>query len=247
VQRVIRILANPKRWHIYARELGLRTLGVLTRLPLGEAVFGRLLAWGLGPYKKRKRWLRLTGKTFISPSARIYGPTIEIGRNCFIDDDVTIFVSDENGVIRIESGVSIFRGTIIEVGDGGSVSIGSGTAIQPYCIFNAVIGSLEIGRNVLVAAHCVFVPFRHRFEDPQRLIREQGYESKGGIVVEDDVWLGAGVKVMDRVRINRGAIVGAGSVVTRDVPAHCVVAGVPARILRVRPGYGEESSLHADG
>ena len=234
MNRVVHILASPRRWPAYGRELGLRTLGVLARLPLVGRGFARLLAWGLGPYKKRKRWVRLTGMSYISPSARISGPSITIGDQCFLDDDVMIFSYGDDGVVRLGDGVGIWRGTIMEVELGGAISVGSGTAIQPYCILNAVVGSITIGRDVQIAAHSMFFPFRHRFEDPNVPMREQGRESKGGIVVEDDVWVGAGTTVMDGVRIGRGSVIGAGSVVTRDVPPFCVAAGTPARVLYAR-------------
>lgn len=231
---VVRKLGRPRRWPAYGRELGLRSLGVLARLPLVGRVFSRVLAWALGPYKKRKRWMQLTGKSYVSPSARVSGPAVSIGERCFLDDGVTVFSFGGDGVVSLGDRVSIWRGTIMEVESGGSIRIGSGTVIQPYCIMNAVVGSLTIGRDVQIAAHSMFFPFRHRFENTNVPIKEQGTASKGGIVVEDDVWIGAGTTVMDGVRIGRGSVIGAGSVVTRDVPPYSVAAGAPARVRYAR-------------
>ncbi|HKM25207.1 MAG TPA: DapH/DapD/GlmU-related protein, partial [Corynebacterium sp.] len=75
------------------------------------------------------------------------------------------------------------------------------------------------------------IAVNHVFDDPTRPFVEQGITAEG-IVVEDDVWLGANVVVTDGVRIGRGAVVAAGAVVTRDVPPHTVVAGVPARVIK---------------
>src|SRR6185503_16680288 len=61
----------------------------------------------------------------------------------------------------------------------------------------------------------------------------QPLQTKGGITIEDDVWLGHGAIVLSGVRIGKGAVVGAGSVVTRDVPAGAVVAGAPARVIKI--------------
>jgi acetyltransferase-like isoleucine patch superfamily enzyme len=71
----------------------------------------------------------------------------------------------------------------------------------------------------------------HVFDDPRRSFVEQGITAQG-IVVEDDVWIGAGAILTDGVRIGRGAVVAAGAVVTHDVLPHTVVAGVPARVVR---------------
>jgi acetyltransferase-like isoleucine patch superfamily enzyme len=62
--------------------------------------------------------------------------------------------------------------------------------------------------------------------------------TRGGITIEDDVWIGFGAVVLDGVHIGSGAVIGAGSVVTRDVPAQAVVAGSPARVLKYRSGLG---------
>ena len=234
MHKVGHMLARPARWPGYGREFGLRTLGILARLPLVGPAFARLLAWGLGPYKKRKRWVRLTGRSYVSPSARVSGPSITMGDQCFLDDDVTVFSYGGDGVVSLGDRVSIWRGTIMEVESGGTIQIDSGTVIQPYCIMNAVVGSLTIGKDVQIAAHSMFFPFRHRFESASVPIKEQGKASKGGIIVEDDVWIGAGTTVMDGVRIGRGSVIGAGSVVTRDVPPYCVAAGAPARVMYAR-------------
>lgn len=90
-----------------------------------------------------------------------------------------------------------------------------------------------VGNGVDIASNCTFFPYDHGFL-PDEPIRQQPLQSKGGIIVEDDVWLGAGVTVLDGVKIGRGAVVGAGSVVTHDIPPGAIAAGVPARILKMR-------------
>jgi len=94
-------------------------------------------------------------------------------------------------------------------------------------------GGLEIGNNCLIAAHVVFVPENHRFDQSDLLIREQGVIQKG-ICIEDDVWVATRVVVLDGVTIGRGAVIGAGSVVTKDIPAYAVAYGTPARVVGQR-------------
>jgi acetyltransferase-like isoleucine patch superfamily enzyme len=79
------------------------------------------------------------------------------------------------------------------------------------------------------------IAVNHVFSDPDRPFVEQGITAEG-IVIEDDVWLGAGAVVTDGVRVGKGAVVAAGAVVTKDVPPHTVVAGVPAKQIRTING-----------
>ncbi len=203
-------------------------------LPLVGKWCLRLASALRGPYKDKKHLAYLTSKPFISPKAQVWAKNLEIGPQCFIDDYVTIYAHPDAGRIVLEKGVHIFRGTLIEVGAGGDVIIGENTHVQSGCNLKGFLGSLRIGANVQMAPGCGFSPYEHQFEDTERPIREQGIRSRGDIVIEDDVWLGLGVYVLDGVRIGRGAVIGAGSVVTRDIPAYAIAAGVPARVIRYR-------------
>ena len=71
----------------------------------------------------------------------------------------------------------------------------------------------------------------HVFDDPETPFIDQGITAEG-IAIEDDVWLGSGVVITDGVHIGKGSVVAAGAVVTEDVPAHAVVGGIPARVIR---------------
>lgn len=214
--------------------------GILTILMQGAAVpvIGGLcvrLASALrGPYKDKKYLANLTRNPYISPKAQIWAKDLEIGPQCFVDDYVTIYAHPDGGRIVLGEGVHLYRGTIVEVGAGGSVVIGPHTHIQSNCNLKGFLGNLHIGANVQMAPGCGFSPYEHRFDDTSRPIREQGITTRGDIVIEDDVWLGLGVYVLDGVCIGKGAVIGAGSVVTRDIPAYAIAAGVPAKVIRYR-------------
>jgi acetyltransferase-like isoleucine patch superfamily enzyme len=82
----------------------------------------------------------------------------------------------------------------------------------------------------------------HVFSDPDQTIMSQGLETKG-IVIEDDCWLGTGVRVMDGVTIGKGCVIGAGAVVTKDIPPYSVAVGVPARVISQRQKQPELSRV----
>ncbi len=92
-------------------------------------------------------------------------------------------------------------------------------------------GGVTIGNRVYTSPLVQILAVNHVYEDPTRPFIEQGITAQG-IVIEDDVWIGAGAIITDGVRVGPGAVVAAGAVVTQDVRAHTVVAGVPARVIK---------------
>jgi len=92
-------------------------------------------------------------------------------------------------------------------------------------------GGVQIGDRVYTSPFTQIIAVNHVFDDPNRPFVDQGITAEG-IVIEDDVWLGAGAIITDGVRVGKGAVVAAGAVVTKDVPPHTVVGGVPAKIIK---------------
>jgi acetyltransferase-like isoleucine patch superfamily enzyme len=194
----------------------------------------RLATWLAGPYKARTSLARLNRAGYIAPSASIYHRDLRLGANVFIGDNVIIYEADKNaGPVELAERVHLHRDTIIEVGSGGSLAIGANTHIQPRCQFSAYTGPIRIGAGVAIAPYCAFYPYNHGFS-PEKPIAKQPNQTKGGITIGDDAWLGVGVIVLDGVRIGAGAVIGAGSVVTSDVPDGAIAVGVPARVVRLR-------------
>jgi hypothetical protein len=109
--------------------------------------------------------------------------------------------------------------------------IRSGTYVNRNTMFDAR-HQLEIGRNCLIGPGCYFTDADHGTALATPVPAQPMKTSP--VVIEDDVWIGARVVVLSGVRIGRGAVVGAGAVVTRDVPARATVAGVPARVIGMR-------------
>lgn len=105
-------------------------------------------------------------------------------------------------------------------------------SLNPFCVVYGH-GGLRIGKDTRIAAQCIIIPSNHNFSDPTRPIRSQG-ETCLGIEIGSDVWLGAGVRVLDGVIIGDGCVVGANSVVNRSLSPYGVYAGVPARKIGTR-------------
>lgn len=135
------------------------------------------------------------------------------------------------GVISLGARTGLDKGVILRA-YGGSIQIGEDCTVNPYSIIYGG-GGVVIGNGVLIAAHTVIVPSNHIFSDIDKPIRQQG-TSGVGIVIEDDVWIGAGVKILDGVTVAKGTVVAAGSVVTKSTESYSVVAGVPAKKISTR-------------
>ena len=110
----------------------------------------------------------------------------------------------------------------------GHVSIGDHTIIGISCV---IIGPVNIGNNVMLAQNIVLSGLNHNYEDVLVPPSEQGTVQKT-ITVENDVWIGANAVLTAGITIGEHSIVGAGAVVTRDVPKFSVVAGNPARVIK---------------
>ena len=157
---------------------------------------------------------------------------IHLGDGVIVDDNCLLDAKGANnkGII-IGDGVFLGRNTILSCKDG-DIVLDDGVNIG----FNSQISSgssVRVGKDGLLASYCYLIGGGHESGDPDRPFQEQRAESQG-IVLEDNVWLGAGVKVLDGVTIGADSMVGAGAVVAEDIPARSVAAGLPARVLRQR-------------
>jgi acetyltransferase-like isoleucine patch superfamily enzyme len=138
----------------------------------------------------------------------MWGGRIELGRDCSLMDGALLLTY------------------------GGDVTLGDDVFVGPYSVLYG-LGGLTIGSHTMIAARCTIVPANHGIDDLDTLIARQG-ESREGVTIGSNVWIGSGATILDGVTIHDGAVVAAGAVVTKDVPADTVVAGVPARTLRLR-------------
>ncbi|MBP6016207.1 MAG: acyltransferase [Candidatus Promineofilum sp.] len=214
---------------------------------LDPALTGRVLlqvAFQRGRAILRGEWSRLwlrecKGALFVGKAVSLQHPQmISVGRSVIIEDYVRIDALSHWGVV-LGNNVTIAKFTTIQCTGvirslGSGLRIGNNSAIGAYSFLGAQ-GGITIGDDVIMGPRVSFHAENHRYEDLDIPIRLQG-ENRQGIVVENDCWIGAGAIILDGVRIGSGAIVAAGSVVTKEVPAFAIVAGSPARIIKQRKG-----------
>jgi acetyltransferase-like isoleucine patch superfamily enzyme len=193
----------------------------------------RLATWFAPPHKARVVLARMNPQGYIAPSVTIYHSDLRLGANVFMDERVVIFQRENGGPVELGDRVYIYRDTILETGYGGYLKIEAEASIHPRCQLNAYVSPIHIGHGVMIAPNCAFYPYDHGVA-PDRPIRRQPLQTKGGIVVGDDAWLSVGVIVLGGVRIGKGAVIGAGSVVTSDVPDCAIAVGNPARVVKMR-------------
>jgi acetyltransferase-like isoleucine patch superfamily enzyme len=162
---------------------------------------------------------------------------IHLGANVVLEDDVEIVGLTTQG-IWLGDNVAIGRGTLIKptsyygrnLGEG--LRIGARSSIGPFG-YVGCSGFISIGANVLIGPRVSMHAENHRFHEGGVPIREQGVTLEP-IVIEDDCWIGSDVVLLGGVTVGRGAVVAAGSVVTKSVAAGEVVGGVPARVIKSR-------------
>jgi acetyltransferase-like isoleucine patch superfamily enzyme len=193
------------------------------------------LGGGIGFLLRRKLYRSLFGRsgagliigqnvTLRHPHRMRFGDGVTIDDLCVLDAR-----GGEDGLVLGEN-VIINRNCMV-LAKAGSVKLGRDTSIGSNCVLVSMSG-LETGSSVLVAGGCYFSSGAYHTGNVDDAIMDQGAYSMGPIIIEDNVWIGTGAIILDNVRIGRNAVVGAGAVVTKDVPARAVVAGVPARVVK---------------
>jgi acetyltransferase-like isoleucine patch superfamily enzyme len=111
------------------------------------------------------------------------------------------------------------------------LEIGEGTFINLGCMI-AATDRISIGKHCMFANHCFVADADHRFEDPNLPVTWQGMKSEGPVSIGDNCWFGTNCVVTSGVTIGERTVVGANSVVTRDLPAGVIAAGAPAKVMR---------------
>ena len=182
--------------------------------------------------------LHMNGIAAIEQNVRLrYANHIRLGRGVYIDQGAYLHACPRG--IELGDRTIVMHGAVLHVYNfrnmpHSGIKIGKDSLVGEYSVIRGQ-GGVTIGDRVYTSPFTQIIAVNHVFDDPDRPFIEQGITAEG-IVIEDDVWLGAGAIITDGVRVGKGAVVAAGSVVTKDVLPHTVVGGVPARLIKTIDG-----------
>jgi acetyltransferase-like isoleucine patch superfamily enzyme len=173
---------------------------------------------------------------------------VQLGDDVWIDAYAQI-INRTGSRIKIGNGCYIAPFAVVKnASRSASIEIGNHCSLQHYSIIYGA-GPVSIGSNVRIANHSTIVPVNKNFDDPDRPITKQG-GTQEGIIIEDDIWIGSGVRVLDGTHVRRGSVLAAGTVLVRGkFPAYSVIAGVPGKVIKTRamPKSADQSILCVNG
>lgn len=183
------------------------------------------------------RWLRYPhlgscgAKVDIHLGATIANPgRVHLGEGCRIYKGAVLNVRENpSSMISLGREVKVHEYSLLDT-YGGSIEMDDFSGVGHHCVLGGH-GRLKVGKHSMISGLTYIVPANHNFADPSRPYREQG-ETMKGIVIGENVWIGASCVILDGVTIGDNSVVGAGSVVTRSVPPMTLSVGVPARVVK---------------
>lgn len=193
-----------------------------------SALFSRIVMLIRGYLKTRK-------KVFIGSNTRIlnsgniqFGSNVTIGSYCELDgySSEKIILGD---CVKIGSYSKLLSTSHFSKFGKGLV-MGSNSAVGDFTHFGAP-GGISIGNDVIMGSYVSFHSENHNFSDSSMLIRDQGVNSKG-IILGNNIWVGAKVTFLDGCEVGDNSVVAAGAVVNGKYPAHSIIGGVPARVIK---------------
>jgi acetyltransferase-like isoleucine patch superfamily enzyme len=178
--------------------------------------------------------MKMDGVAAIESNVRIrFADHVRLARGVYLDEGVYLHALPHG--IEIGENTYVMNHAELHVYNfrdlpHAGIKIGKNCLISEFSILRGQ-GGITIGDNVYTSPFVQIVAVNHVYADLTRPIIEQGITAQG-IVIEDDVWIGSSAIILDGVRIGKGAVVAAGAVVSKDVPPHTVVAGVPAKVIK---------------
>jgi acetyltransferase-like isoleucine patch superfamily enzyme len=177
----------------------------------------------------RARIAKRLGLGCIDFGAKVRG-NVKLGKGVYIASGAELIARRDEEIILGDHGF-VLRDSLLHP-YGGKITIGQNFGINPYCVIYGM-GGVTIGDNVMMATSCVIVSANHNFERTDIPMTLQGVTCEE-IKIGDDVWLGSRVIILAGVEIGEGSVIGAGSVVSKNIPPYSVAVGVPARVIKKR-------------
>jgi acetyltransferase-like isoleucine patch superfamily enzyme len=205
-------------------------------------VLGRMGIWFLRGLMKKWRFASSQGMVLIGKGVTIRQPKyLQVGRNFVAQDHCEINCLSQKGIsfgdkVTVGS-YALIRPTNLYGGEPGvGLKVGNQSSIGPYSYIGCS-GYIEIGNNVMMSPRVSIYSENHVFSNTSIPMIEQGVK-RSFVKIEDDCWIAANAVILAGVTIGRGAVVAAGSVVTKDVPPYSIVAGNPAKVIKSRQKNG---------
>lgn len=157
---------------------------------------------------------------------------VSIGAKTVLDDLCLVSARGEGAGINIGEKVLIGRAAQVKA-RGGIINIGDSSHIGPFSNVGTT-QTINIGKHVTTGPLCIIGIGSKESGDLESPIAFQDMREKGGVIIEDDVSVGGNVTILDGVRIGTGCVIGAGAVVTKDIPPYSIAYGVPAKVMGTR-------------
>lgn len=154
-----------------------------------------------------------------------------IYKDGYYKHDTAILCNPEN-VVQLEG--SRINEFVLVRSPVSTLTLGKNSHLGPFTVIFTGTYGITIGEDVMIAPHCMFAEGSHEYRNPEVPMQWAGNFSDGPIIIEDDVWIGANCTILHNVRIGRGSVIGANTLVNRDVEPYSVMGGVPARKIRSR-------------
>ena len=172
-------------------------------------------------------------KGYISPRIIINARKgLQLGEHNYVGDGNKFFLEGNHSMIT-GNYVHIKEENHLNTGRGGKIILHDYVDIQHHCQFSANFTNIEVGKYTMIGPFTFFLTYDHGIQ-PDQPMAMQPWTTKGGIKIEEDVWIGAYVVVLDGITIGNGAVIAGGSVITKSIPPYAIVGGNPARLIKYR-------------
>lgn len=167
---------------------------------------------------------------YVSLLAEIRGPgRVSLAAGAVLERNSRLYALGKDARITIGTGTTIYPYALLKA-NGGTIAIGNYCSVNDYSVFLG-LGGITLGNNVHIASHAVIAAETHPYDKLESFEFSAQMQGKG-ITIGDCVWVGAHAVILDGVTLGTGAVIGAGAVVTGDIPPYSVAVGVPARVIK---------------
>lgn len=224
IEKIVSILKGDPSYQLDPNYSGRQLMGI---------IYYRMLQFFRGSYLRL--FIASRGVVFAGRGVTIqFSHQVSAGKSLILEDYVLIQALSKQGVV-LGDHVTIARSAVLSctgviANKGVGIKIGNNSAVGAFSFLGGQ-GGIVIGSDVIMGPQVKIFSENHNYDDPHQPIRKQGV-SRLGVTIEDNCWIGAGATLLDGVTIGTGSVVAAGAVVTQSMPAHSLIGGVPAKVIK---------------